>query len=417
MASAPEPSGRELLRAAFAHSTPARLPIDLGATRSSGINALAYARLREQLLASGDLAPQQGHLAKGGASVRVFDVRQYLALVDNDVADWAGVAAAPLYPLRPAAGLRIDSWRCGRMPGLVECLVPADYAPRLNSDGSAELLDEDDIPRYRRPGGGLYYEDVNPRYAAVDDPAYFERIQPSPPSADATAWSSGEAARLAGTRKAVVVTTPFSFFERGMKDFGYDQWLVLLLTEPKLVDSYLEMLLQEYVAWIDELAPFFERVADVVLFSDDVGMQNGPLISPSANRERILPKQRELIEYVKRRLPAVKALLHSCGSVRSFIPDWIDAGFDAINPVQFRAADMDPAELKREFGREIVFWGGGVDTQQTLVHGTNDQIADEARRMVDVLAVDGGYVFAAVHNIQADVSADRIAALFHAVAP
>ena len=169
------PFGREAILNAFAFREAERLPIDFGATRSSSINALAYAALRNHLATTGRVSPTHPAIETAGAGhdpslVRVFDVRQYLALVEPEIAGWAGSSVLPLYPLRPAAGLRTDSFKVGSMPGLERCLVPLDYEPIQRDDGSAELLRADGTPAYRRAAGGLYFEDVNPRYASVESP-------------------------------------------------------------------------------------------------------------------------------------------------------------------------------------------------------------------------------------------------------
>jgi uroporphyrinogen decarboxylase len=128
------------------------------------------------------------------------------------------------------------------------------------------------------------------------------------------------------------------------------------------------------------------------------------------------PVHRLLNQRIHSALPGAKVLLHSCGSVRELIPDFIEAGFDAINPVQISAAGMDPAALKREFGSSIVLWGGGVDTQNTLSQGSAQAVREEARRLIETLAPGGGYIFAAAHNIQADVPPENIIALFETAA-
>jgi uroporphyrinogen decarboxylase len=108
----------------------------------------------------------------------------------------------------------------------------------------------------------------------------------------------------------------------------------------------------------------------------------------------------------------VKFLLHSCGSVRALIPDFIDVGVDILNPIQVSAAGMDTAELKKEFGKDMCFCGGGVDTQEILPRGTPEQVRDEVKRRLDDLAPGGGYIFAAVHNIQADVPPENLQAMY-----
>jgi uroporphyrinogen decarboxylase len=152
---------------------------------------------------------------------------------------------------------------------------------------------------------------------------------------------------------------------------------------------------------------------DIVMHSDDLGMQNSPMMSPDMYRRFVKPLHQELIGMLKKKAGGeVKFLLHSCGSVRALIPDFIDVGVDILNPIQVSAAGMDTAELKKEFGKDMCFCGGGVDTQEILPRGTPEQVRDEVKRRLDDLAPGGGYIFAAVHNIQADVPPENLQAMY-----
>jgi len=396
-------SGRDIVRAALDHKETPSLPIDLGSTRASGINGLAYDALRKSLGAAEQ-------------PVRVFDVRQYLALVDDDIASWAHVDTAPLYPLAPSAGVAVDTWKQAVMPRGLQCLVPGGFDPVRREDGTAEICDASGVARYRRPPDGLYFDDVNPRFAEVHDSSHFDRLAAQPLSAKETKWLSAEARRLEQTGRAVVATTPLSVFERGIRDFGYEEWLVRIMIEPELVESYLAWLERTYIAVIDAYAECAGSVIDVFLVNDDLGMQQGPLIPPVTYRSVFAPVHRRLNAHIHTMLPESKVLLHSCGSVRQLIPDFIEAGFDALNPVQISAAGMDPASLKREFGEAITFWGGGVDTQNTLSHGSPQEVRSEVRRLIETFAPGGGFVFASSLYFNATATTENIVALFETAA-
>ena len=152
---------------------------------------------------------------------------------------------------------------------------------------------------------------------------------------------------------------------------------------------------------------------DVVVEADDLGSQNSMLLSPRTYRKLIQPRHDRLFWFIKDQAP-VKVFLHSCGAVRPNIPDLIDTGIDILNPVQISASGMDPYELKQEFGRDLVFWGGGVDTQQVLSFGTPQEVQDDVRRNVEALAPGGGFVSATVHDIQANVPPENIMAMWDA---
>ena len=154
-------------------------------------------------------------------------------------------------------------------------------------------------------------------------------------------------------------------------------------------------------------------LVDVVIEADDLGGQQAPLMSPRTYRQLIQPRHKRLFSFIKAQAP-VKLFYHTCGAVRRLIPDLIDAGIDILNPVQISAAGMDLRELKQEFGRDLVFWGGGVDTQGVLGTATPAEIKDHVRRNIEALAPGGGFVFAAVHDIQANVPPENIMAMWEA---
>jgi uroporphyrinogen decarboxylase len=156
-------------------------------------------------------------------------------------------------------------------------------------------------------------------------------------------------------------------------------------------------------------------VVDVIAHADDYGTQESQLISPDMFREQIKPRLKTLFERVAQLAPNAKRFFHSCGNVRPLIPDFIEIGVEILNPVHIRAAGMEPVALKREFGKKLVFWGGGVDTQGVLPSGTPQEVKDDVRRNVDALAPGGGFVFNTVHNIQADVPPQNIIAMWEAL--
>jgi uroporphyrinogen decarboxylase len=154
-------------------------------------------------------------------------------------------------------------------------------------------------------------------------------------------------------------------------------------------------------------------LVDVVIEADDLAGQQALLLSPRSYRTLIKPRHQRLFSFIKDQAP-VKIFFHSCGAVRPILGDFIDAGIDILNPVQISAAGMDLRELKAEFGRDVVFWGGGVDTQWVLGSGTPEQVREDVRRNIEALAPGGGFVFAAVHDIQANVPPENIVAMWQA---
>jgi uroporphyrinogen decarboxylase len=184
-----------------------------------------------------------------------------------------------------------------------------------------------------------------------------------------------------------------------------------LVAEPKFADRLMEQITDVYIESCNGYLDHVGKYIQVFTFWDDFAGQNGWLIRPELYRQRIKPKQRRLIDAIKQKTDA-KVFYHSCGATRELIPDLIDLGFDILNPVQVSAKGMDTKQLKAEYGRDIVFWGGGVDTQHVLPFGKPQEVADEVKRRIDDLAPGGGFVFAAVHNIQALVPPENIVAAF-----
>jgi uroporphyrinogen decarboxylase len=200
-------------------------------------------------------------------------------------------------------------------------------------------------------------------------------------------------------------------FEQPARTMGLENFLVALLTDPKFADRFMEQVTEIYIescnTYLDQIGKYLQ----VFTYWDDVNSQDGWLISPDIYRKMIKPKQRRLVEAIKKKTDA-KLYYHGCGAAFDLIPDLIEIGFDIINPVQVSAAGMETQRLKKTYGEDIVFWGGGIDTQKVLPFGTPAEVAEEVKQRIDDLAPQGGFVFAAVHNIQADVPPENIVATF-----
>ncbi|MBI2844309.1 MAG: hypothetical protein HYX78_12985 [Armatimonadetes bacterium] len=193
---------------------------------------------------------------------------------------------------------------------------------------------------------------------------------------------------------------------------GYESFYSDLAAEPDLAEMVLDRLTELKIAyWRRALAEVGELV-DVVNEADDISGQNGPLMSPATYRRLVKPRHAQIYSAIKKAAPRVKIFMHSCGAVREFVPDFIEIGVDILNPVQISAAGMDPFELKRDFGKDIVFWGGGVDTQHVLGSGTVEDVRDNVKRNIDALAPGGGFVFTTVHITQANVPPQNYLAMW-----
>jgi uroporphyrinogen decarboxylase len=191
---------------------------------------------------------------------------------------------------------------------------------------------------------------------------------------------------------------------------GFEDGYMDLAGDPVLARRIMERILEVKIGYWERALPLVGAFADVIVEADDLGGQDRTLFAPRTYRELVKPLHRELFAWLHAHTDA-KVFLHTCGAVRELIPDLIEIGVDILNPVQVSAVGMDSAELKRDFGRDMVFWGGGVDTQRVLGQGTPDEVRAEVLRRVGDLAAGGGFVFAAVHNVQPNVPAPNIVAM------
>jgi uroporphyrinogen decarboxylase len=191
---------------------------------------------------------------------------------------------------------------------------------------------------------------------------------------------------------------------------------MLLAGEPERAHAFLDELMEIHFRNLDRFLTAVAPHVDIIVFGDDLGMQSGPQVSPKMYREFFKPRERMMWEFVKQRAPHLKIMLHCCGGVRELLPDLIDAGLEAINPVQVTCQGMEAGALKRDFGAKLTFWGGGCDTRETLIHGKPAEVRDHVRHQIEVMRPGGGFVFQQVHNILADVPPANVVAMYEAAA-
>jgi uroporphyrinogen decarboxylase len=392
-------NSRERVLTALAHREPDRVPIDLGGTRQSGIAASTYHRLKARL---GLATP-----------TRVYDVYQMLAEIERPVIERFGGDCVGLQRPAVAFGLRNERWKPWRMFDGTPVEVPGGFAPVEDDQGGLVLLGPDGVPLARMPQGGFYFDRLD-KYpgAAHADPKTLKPPLLAQEECDHL-HAQAEAYRQ-HTDYAVIAAMgpPYElFFGLGTGDF--QAWMITLATEPEYVEELLGWLVE---AWLENLRRFAEAVGDrvdILQFNDDLGTQDAPFLSVRMFRERIFPHYKRGLDWVHCHTK-MKVFMHNDGAIASFLPTLIEMGVDILNPVQTTATGMDPATLKREFGDRLTFWGGSCDCQHTLSFGTPDEVAREARENVRILSPGGGYVFASVHNIQAQVPPENVIALFDA---
>jgi uroporphyrinogen decarboxylase len=397
--------------AALNHRQPDRIPLDLSGHRSSGISAIAYAKLRQFL----NLPPKP---------IRVYDPIQQLAVVDQDVLDRFKVDTIEL---GRAFALDDDAWTDWTLPDGTPCQMPA-WCPPQRSHNEWVLQAKNGKVIARMPDGANFFEQTRYPFAEKDDldniPKAMDECMwttvASPPG-PLTAGPDGDKILAQGaknlrqkTDRAIIALFGGNLFEMGQFLYRNDNFFMILAAEPKKAHQFLDRLVELHLANLEKFLAAVGEHIDIILFGDDLGMQRGPQISPEMYREFFKPRHKLMWNRAKE-LADVKVLLHCCGGVRELIPDLIETGLDAINPVQISCAGMDTKALKAQYGKDLVFWGGGCDTQTVLPNHTPDEIRKHVKQQINILAPGGGFVFQQVHNIMPNVPPQNIVAMLDAV--
>jgi len=406
-------TSRERVSAALNHEETDRVPIDLSGHRSSGIAAMAYAQLRDYL----DLPKKP---------IRVYDPVQQLAIIDEDVLQRFKVDTIEF----GRAFAHEDKWWTDWvLPNGTPCLMPVWAKPERQADGWVLLSKPTRRAIARMPQHVWYFEQSHFPFLDYED---LDRIQEelaecmwsavaSPPG-PITAGPEGEVVLTAGARKlraessrAIIGLFGGNLLELGQWFYRNDNFFMLLAGEPARAHQFLDKLIEIHLGNLERFLRLAGPHIDIILFGDDLGMQNGPQVSPAMYREFFKPREKIMWDLVKQKAPHLKIMLHCCGGVRELLGDLVEVGLEAINPVQITCRGMETSELKSDFGNRITFWGGGCDTRDVLIHGKTEQVRDHVRRQVEILRPGGGFVFQQVHNIMADVPPANIVAMLDAV--
>ncbi len=372
-------NSRERVMRALNHQEPDRVPIDLGATIVSSIVKTSYVDLKR-------------HLGMPLEEIKMLDYIQQLPYVDSALLERFGV------------DFRLVQLPAATAPGL-QIFEDGKYYAFVDRWGSKLHMPKD---------GGLYFDWVDfpikePSLQALDD---YQWPRPDPPELNA---QLGEQAKqlYENTDYALVGSGVIGggIFEQPARVMGLEKFLMALVSERTFADRLMEQITDIYIESCNCYLDHVGKYIQVFTYWDDVNTQNGWMVSPEIYRAMVKPKERRLVEAIKKKTDA-KIFFHGCGAVFDLIPDLIDVGFDIINPVQVAARGMDTKRLKQAYGKDIVFWGGGADTQRVLPFGAPAEVAAEAKRRIDDLAPGGGFVFAPIHNVQAFVPPENIVTMF-----
>jgi hypothetical protein len=413
-------TSRERLAAVLNHQQPDRVCVDFGATFVTGIHVSALNRLR------------QARLGDPEHRINVIEPYQMLGEVDDELREDLGIDVVGVLPRKSVFGTVQDNWKPFILFDATEVNVPGDF--NVTEDEKGDLLIYPEGDTTARPSGrmpnGFYFFDAIVRQEPIDednlnpednleefrpleevDLAYFRRKRE---------WleertDCGAILIIPGSAFGDIALVPAPHLKnpKGIRDI--EEWYVSTVIRKDYILEVFERQCEIAEKNIEILIDLFGNLVQVALLTGtDFGTQQGPFISLQSYRELYKPFHRRLNNLIHRK-SEWKTFIHSCGSVYTFLPDFIEAGFDILNPVQCSAAEMDGGRLKKEYGKDLVFWGGGVDTQKTLPFGTPDEVYWQVRQRIDIFNEDGGFVFNAIHNIQANTPPENVEALFQAL--
>lgn len=408
-------NSRERVLAAIAHKQPDQVPVDLGSTPSSGISAIAYSNLLKAI-------------GRTDLPVQIYDVVQQLAQPDMSIIDRFGI---DVLDIGRAFNTEEKDWHETILANGDKAFYPIHFNPVKQADGSYHCYDEDGkrllalMPQGATFFDQSYFPYINgfpENYDTLDEEmgrVLWSRYVHSPwdHTQDPDFWKTLREKTLqlrASTDKALMIVCGCNLFEWGTFLRRMDNFLMDLLCEPDQVARMLDQLLERHLATLAKVCDSVGDIVDIIRFGDDLGMTSGPFMDVDTYRSLFKPRHKQLCDYVKTH-SQMHTFIHSCGSISSLMPDLIEAGIEIFNPVQTNARQMEPEFLKKEFGQDCTFWGGGVETVGTLNNGTPEQVREQVLERLEIMSAGGGFVFNTVHNILPDVPPQNILTMFDAV--
>lgn len=335
---------------------------------------------------------------------RIYDVIQQLANVDMEIINLFGVDALDINRLS-AEG---SDWLEVRLADNSIAAYPMWFKPIRVDDGSWITKDEDGTILSKMAAGATFFDQMYYPY----ENGYPDSFRNFRDALKKISWivhshasnlNTGELREKLlnlkeTTGKALVMSGGVKLLELGFFIRRMDNFLMDMMTDEGKVSEMLDILVDMHLSGLEKKCNAVGDIVDVIRFGDDLGMTSGPFIDLDTFRKLLKPKYKILCDYVKKN-SNMKIFLHSCGSIKQYIPDLIELGFDILNPVQTNCFNMDPLSLKREYGKDITFWGGGIDTASVINMGTPGEVRKDVLNRCEVFSKDGGFVFAPIHNI------------------
>jgi hypothetical protein len=407
----------ERVSTTLTHSAPDRVPIDFGSTAVTGVHVSVVAALRD-------------YYGLDGHPVMIHEPYQMLGLVEDDLKTAMGIDTEGVFARKTMFGFPIADWKPWRHNGL-EVMVPGNFNITIDSNGDTLIYPEGDTtapPSGRMPRGGWFFdaivrqepidednlkaEDNTEEFGAVtdEDVAFYAAA-----AAKARASGRSVAANFGGTAfgDIALVPAPWMKHPKGIRDIA--EWYMSTTARRDLVHKIFARQCEVGIGNLERIAKAVGSNVDVVFTcGTDFGTQSSSFCSVPSFRDLWLPYYKAVNDWIHANT-TWRTFKHSCGSVERFIESFIESGFDVLNPVQCSAAGMAAEKLKETYGERIVFWGGGVDTQQVLPFGTPAEVREQVLRRCEVFGPGGGFVFNAIHNIQAGTPVSNVVAMLEAV--
>lgn len=410
-------ASRERVVATLNHTQPDRVPIDFGGTMVTGVHASCVAELRN-------------YYCLEKRPVRIHEPFQMLAVLDDDLQDAMGLDVVGAFARNTMFGFPAETWKTWMFNGL-EVLVPQDFNTTVDVRGDTLIYPEGDTtvpPSGRMPSGGYFFdcivrqepldeENLNPednteefKLVTQEDLDYLARA-----TREAAATGRAVAATFGGTAfgDIAMVPAPFLKHPKGIRDIA--EWYVSTSSRQDYIHKIFERQCEVAIQNLERIYAVAGDSVDVIfLCGTDFGTQTSAFCSVKTFNSLYFPYYKQVCDWVHSHTPW-KVFKHSCGAVSKFLPSFIEAGIDILNPVQCSATGMEPEELKAKFGDRLVFWGGGVDTQHVLPFGTPAEVREQVLRRCEIFAPGGGFVFTTIHNVQAKTPVENIVAMIDAV--
>lgn len=410
-------TGRECLIASLNHKEPDRIPIDFGGTSVTGMHASCVAALRD-------------YYGLEKRPVRIHEPFQMLGMLDDDLRTAMGLDVVGVFPRNTMFGFPAENWKSWNFNGL-EVLVPGNFNVTKNKNGDTLIYPDGDTtvpPSGKMPLGGYFFDcivrqDLFDEKKLNPEDNMEEFVPISQEEIDhmmnvtqaAAATGLGVVAGIggAGLGDIALVPGPFLKHPKGIRDVT--EWYVSTSSRQEYVHKVFERQCEVAIGNMERIyAAVGDSVQAVFLCGTDFGTQTSSFCSVRTFQNLYLPYYKELNNWIHTHT-SWKVFKHSCGAVFKFLPYFIEAGIDILNPVQCSASGMAPEQLKASFGDHLVFWGGGVDTQKVLPFGTPAEVREQVLHRCEIFARGGGFVFNTIHNVQAKTPVENIIAMLDAV--